>query len=192
MRPKALAAAVALLMAGVLLHPAGSRAQQTPSIKITSPANGATVNAPVSVTVDITGVTVKPASAGDPDAYHYHLFVDVDPATVVQPGQPIPTGQANIIHTADQTVNLPDLTPGPHTVYAVLTKTNHVPLNPSVQDKVQFTVAGGAAGGGGGQPSTPRVGTGVAGPGAALPVWGLPLVLIVLGAGAWLARRRSA
>jgi hypothetical protein len=126
---------------------------QTPmgTIKITQPANGSTVSGPVSLQVDIGGVTVKPAAEGDPNAFHYHALVDVDPVTVVQAGQPIPTGQANIIHTADRTLMLPDLTPGQHTVTVILTRTDHVPLMPSVQDRVTFTVAApGAA-----QPATP-------------------------------------
>jgi MYXO-CTERM domain-containing protein len=164
----------------------GARAQQAGSIRIMAPTNGATVAAPVNLTVAITGVTVKPASAGDPDAFHYHIFIDVDPATVVQPGQPIPTGRADIIHTADLAVPLTDLAPGPHTVWVVLTRTDHVPLSPSVQDRVQFTVAGA----GQAAPSgAPRVGTGVAtGAGApGLPVW---LILAGVVGGAWLIRRR--
>lgn len=163
----------------------GAQAQQPGSIRITAPANGSTVAAPVNLSVAITGVTVKPASAGDPDAFHYHIFIDVDPATVVQPGQPIPTGRADIIHTADLTVPLSNLTPGAHTVWVVLTRTDHVPLSPSVQDRVQFTVAaaGQAAPGG-----APRVGTGIV-TGAAVPsllIW----LVVVVGGGAWLIRLR--
>jgi hypothetical protein len=164
-----------------------ARAQQAGSIRITAPANGATVAPPVNLTVAISGVTVKPASAGDPDAFHYHIFIDVDPATVIQPGQPIPTGQANIIHTADLTVPLADLAPGSHTVWVVLTRTDHVPLSPSVQDRVQFTVAAGQSAPSG----PPRVGTGVATGSTPGPLAWLILVGAV-GGGAWLIRRRTA
>lgn len=166
----------------------GARAQQAGSIRIVAPANGATVAAPVNLTVAITGVTVKPATAGDPDAFHYHIFIDVDPATVVQPGQPIPTGRADIIHTADLTVPPTDLAPGAHTVWVVLTRTDHVPLSPSVQDRVQFTVVGAAQAPSG----APRVGTGSAADSAAP---GLPIGLIpagAIGGGAVLIRRRMA
>ena len=81
----------------------GAQAQQPGSIRITAPANGSTVAAPVNLSVAITGVTVKPASAGDPDAFHYHIFIDVDPATVVQPGQPIPPPPAGPISSTRQT-----------------------------------------------------------------------------------------
>lgn len=181
---------VLVAITAVLLLPAAhTRAQQTPTITITSPQNGATVSVPVTVSVAIANATVKPASAGDPEAYHYHLFVDVDPATVVQPGQPIPTGEGNIIHTADPTVTLSDLGPGPHTITAVLTRTNHVPLTPNVEAQVHFTVAAGTAAGG--AVSAPRTGTGIP-DGSSLPAW-MPLIaLALLGAGSWLIRRRAA
>lgn len=184
--------ACAALAAAIAASGAVAVSAQQPAgtIKITAPANGATVAAPVTVSVEIGGVPVKPAAAADPNAYHYHIFVDVDPATVIQPGQPIPTGQANIIHTADTSVPLPNLAPGPHTVAAVLTKTDHVPLTPLVQDRVQFTVSGAAAGqSGGGTPASPRTGTGVAS-GATLPLLALPLALAALGGGMLYIRRR--
>jgi hypothetical protein len=159
----------AVLLAGVLLSGAEARAQQTGTIRITAPAAGATVSGAVQLSVDIQGVTVKPAAEGDPNAFHYHALVDVDPTTVLQPGQPIPTGQGNIIHTADRTISIPDLAPGQHTVVVVLTRTDHVPLSPNVQDRVTFTVAaaqgaqpGQAAQAPAGQTpvAAPRVGTG--------------------------------
>jgi hypothetical protein len=189
------AAAALVVVVGAALAAGGVHAQQAGTIAITAPANNATVSSPVSVTVNIQGVTVKPAAEGDPNAYHYHLFIDVDPATVVQTGQPIVTGQANIIHTADLTVPIPNLAPGPHTVTAVLTKTDHVPLSPSVQSRVQFTVAGAAAGGaagGAGQAATPRTGAGATADSIGVPMAALPAALLALGLGVWALRRRSA
>ena len=122
-----------------------AQAQPAGTIRIIGPANGATVSAPVMLQVEITGVTIKPADEGDPQAYHYHALVDVDPAVVAQTGQPLPTGQASIIHTAVPTLALPDLAPGPHTITVILTRTDHVPLQPSVQAPVSFTVAAAAS-----------------------------------------------
>ena len=154
----------AVLLAGAALAGRTALAQQAGTIRITGPAAGATVSAPVQLSVDIQGVTVKPAAEGDPAAFHYHALVDVDPATVVQPGQPLPTGQANIIHTADRTISLPNLGAGPHTVVVVLTRTDHVPLTPTVTDRVSFTVGPAAAGAQAPASQTPaaapRVGTG--------------------------------
>src|SRR5581483_329194 len=93
---------------------------------------------PVTVRLDVTGVNLKSPVEQDPTARHIHYFLDVDPATVLVPGQPIPTGQANIIHTANPSFTFLDLPPGKHTVYAVITGNDHVPLSPSVQAKVNF------------------------------------------------------
>ncbi|MGH2583642.1 MAG: DUF4399 domain-containing protein [Dehalococcoidia bacterium] len=156
MKRYVLALLAALCATGTAFVGGVAGAQQGASIKITEPAAGATVASPVTLAVDIQGVPVKAAAEGDPNAFHYHALVDVDPSTVLVPGQPIPTGQSNIIHTADPNLTLPDLAPGQHTVVAVLTRTDHVPLSPTVQDRITFTV---------GTPGTGGPGTG--GPGAA-------------------------
>jgi hypothetical protein len=130
-----------LLGAAALLGQTAQAQQPMGTIRVNQPANASTVNAPVTLQVAISGVTVKPAAEGDPNAFHYHALVDVDPVTVVQAGQPIPTGQANIIHTHEPSLMLPDLAPGQHTVTVILTRTDHVPLMPNVQDRVTFTVA---------------------------------------------------
>lgn len=129
-----------ILGATALLGAPAQAQQQMGTIKVIAPTEGATVSSPVTLRVDIQGVTVKPAAEGDPNAFHYHALVDVDPATVIQAGQPIPPGQENIIHTHEPTLTL-NLEPGQHTVTVILTRTDHVPLVPNVQDRVTFTVA---------------------------------------------------
>lgn len=134
----------ALLGAGALVAVQPAAGQQGGMIRIVAPTAGSTVTAPVALSVDITGVPVKAAGEGDPNAYHYHALVDVDPATVLQAGQPIPTGMSNIIHTAEKMIMLPNLAAGQHTVTVVMTRTDHVPLAPAIQDRVTFTVGGAA------------------------------------------------
>ena len=120
-------------------------AQPQASIRITGPANGAMVTSPVTVSVEIAGATVKHWDEQDPNAVHYHLLVDVNPATVIQPGTPLPPGQASILHLVDRTRQL-DLPAGQHTITAVLTGTDHVPFSPGIQEQVTFTVTGPAPG----------------------------------------------
>jgi Tol biopolymer transport system component/serine/threonine protein kinase len=112
-----------------------------PALTVAAPAEGAQLPVPVQLEVKAVGVVLKPPAAGDPAARHLHYFLDTDPAAVLGPGQPVPTGNQNIIHTAETTQSL-NLTPGKHTVWVVMTDNNHIPLSPSVQAKVSFTVTG--------------------------------------------------
>ncbi|MGD9894349.1 MAG: protein kinase, partial [Dehalococcoidia bacterium] len=110
-----------------------------PSLAILQPADGGQVSGPVAVQLDVSGVNLKAPVEADPEGRHIHYFLDVDPATVMVPGQPIPTGQANIVHTANANHTFVDLPAGQHSVWAVLTGNDHVPLTPNVQGKVTFT-----------------------------------------------------
>ena len=136
----------AILALGIALLAVGSGQAQAPqaTVRITGPVNGATIDGPVEIGVEINGATVKHWNERDPTAVHHHLLIDVDPVTVVQAGVPLPPGQANIIHTIEPARQLMDLAPGPHTVTVVLTGTDHVPFSPSIQDQVSFTVRGSA------------------------------------------------
>jgi hypothetical protein len=146
-RARSVISSVLLGLAGSVLllsQPSALRAQAGPTVKVTAPSNGATLTNPVTVTVVTSGALIKAATDGDPNAAHLHYFIDRDPATVLKPGQPIPTGQADIIHTPDTSEALPTLSPGAHTVWVVLAHTDHTPYSPNVQDQVSFTLGGGA------------------------------------------------
>ncbi|HZI22442.1 MAG TPA: DUF4399 domain-containing protein [Gemmatimonadales bacterium] len=129
----ALACAAALPLA----LPAQARGKVT--VKITSPANGATVTAPVTIKLQATGVRIVPASVEQPGTAHHHLFVDHDLKWM---SDTIPIGSPGIIHLGRGQTEfvLDSLKPGPHRVIAVLADWRHVPLNPLVADTVAFTV----------------------------------------------------
>jgi predicted Ser/Thr protein kinase len=110
-----------------------------PTLAIVEPAESARVTGPVTVQLDVQGVNLKAPAEADPTGRHIHYFLDVDPATVLAPGLPIPTGQANIIHTAAAAHTFLDLPPGEHKVWAVLTGNDHVPLKDVAPGKVAFT-----------------------------------------------------
>jgi serine/threonine-protein kinase len=134
--PLAPAATVPVRAAGASAPvPAGSI-----GLKITSPADGAAVNSAVTIAAEQSGAVIKAATDGDPNAAHFHYFIDRDPASVLRPGQPIPSGQPDIIHSADATYTAADLRPGQHTVWVVLAHTDHTPFSPDVESKVTFTV----------------------------------------------------
>src|SRR5262249_42124387 len=103
-----------------------------------------------------------------------------DPATVLQQGQPIPTGQPDIIHTDDANLVLPTVTAGQHRVWVVLAHTDHTPFSPNVQAQVAFTVGAASA--------TPAAGAGGA---AATPAAGVPPRAIAgVGSGGLLAENK--
>jgi len=121
---------------------AGNGTTTTPSgpgLTFLQPAEGSQIPGPVTAQLDLAGINLKAPVEADPEGRHVHYFLDVDPSTVLVPGQPIPTGQANIVHTANASHTFLDLPPGQHTVYAVLTGNDHVPLTPTVQGKVAFS-----------------------------------------------------
>lgn len=109
-------------------------------LRIISPQDGAGTIAPVTVTMEAPGLVIKPPAANDPAAYHFHLFVDIDPDSLPR-GVPIPTGQSGIVHTAETsyTIDIP-LSVGEHTVWVVLTRNDHIPLSPPVVAKSTFRV----------------------------------------------------
>ena len=100
-------------------------------------ANGA-----VTTKVTPANVNIKSPAAGDLNSFHLHYFIDLDPATVLTPGQPVPTGNAKIIHSASLTQSLADLPAGPHQVWVVAGRMNHVPCAGGVQATVKFTSSG--------------------------------------------------
>jgi hypothetical protein len=162
-----------------------AHAQGAPTVNITALSNGASLSNPATVTVQTLGATIKAATDNDPNAAHLHYFIDRDPATVLRPGEPIPTGQPDIIHTPDTTEQLPTLSAGQHRVWVVLAHTDHTPFSPNVQDQVSFSIGGAA------QNATP----------AQLPTTGetpsrlilasLAAACLLLGSGTLLARRSA-
>ena len=133
------ASALALCAAAVLAPGTEAQAKKPARVKITSPRDGATVSAPVKVTLAATGVRIVPATVERPGTGHHHLNVDHD---VTLNGDTIPKGTAGIIHLGRGQTEfvLDSLTPGPHRIIAVVADWRHIPLNPLVADTVRFTV----------------------------------------------------
>src|SRR5438105_8284647 len=75
-------------------------------LSVTAPKEGATLPiGDVTVTYDITGVTLVPAAdAKKLDDYHLHVFLDVDPTPYLQQFKPVPTGDDRVVHTAAKSV----------------------------------------------------------------------------------------
>ena len=103
-----------------------------PTVKIADPVDGVQLSGPVTVRLDVRSVNLTAPVDAVPRGRHVHFFLDIDPATVLMPGRPIPMGQAGIIHTLSTSHTFPDLRPGPHTVWAVLAGNDHVPVSAEI------------------------------------------------------------
>lgn len=106
--------------------PAAPKAAQEagPGLTIASPATGAVLAGNVaSLDLEATGIAIVKAD-GDTSGRtgHYHVFVDRDP---VAPGQPIPR-EAGVIHSTDDPLVIPGLSPGAHRFAVVFGDGAHV------------------------------------------------------------------
>ncbi len=112
--------------------PAGAR------VTITTPANGATVQSPVTIQFAIEGMTLAAAGTNDPNTGHHHVLIDTDIPVL---DQPIPK-DANHIHFGQaQTEGQLELTPGQHTLQLLLADGNHVPHDPPIaSERITVTV----------------------------------------------------
>lgn len=141
-------AALGIAAAQVLPASASPNAKECPAgVTLTASASGRTVTVGVSPAVNL-----KPAKDAVADSFHLHYFVDTDPATVLQPGQQVPSGNPQIIHSAATTQEFKDLAPGTHHVWVVLGDVGHVPCAPLVKADVGLTVVAAS--------SVPATGTG--------------------------------
>ena len=109
-----------------------------PTVDASAPAT-LTAGSPLSVEAKVEGVSLVKAD-GDTSGKtgHLHVFVDKDPAQFK--GQPIPTGDPAIIHSASSPIEVTGLTAGEHVIWVVVGNGSHVALDPAVMDKLTVTV----------------------------------------------------
>lgn len=109
------------------------------SVRITSPAGGATVNSPVKVAMAASGFAIEPAGAIRDGAGHFHIMADVG---CVAPGTAIPVETAGYNHFGKaQTEADLTLTPGEHKLCLQAGNGAHVAL--ALSDEITITVAEG-------------------------------------------------
>ena len=109
------------------------------SIKILSPAPGTTLKGGFDITVQISNFNPSCDLLGKPDVSgygHWHLNVDSDTGAMM--GMATMMGMS-CVSTAHFTTA--GLTPGKHTLIALLTDNNHAPFNPDVAARIDITVA---------------------------------------------------
>jgi hypothetical protein len=113
--------------------------QAAPGVFILSPADGATVTSPLTVTFGISEYVVAPAGTQEPNTGHHHLLVDTDLPAL---DQPIPSDDNHIHFGKGQTETTLELAPGSHTLRLLLGDGSHVPHNPPlVSESITITVS---------------------------------------------------
>src|SRR5688572_7750934 len=107
---------------GVSLAFAAPVSAQQVQVRITAPANGATVAGPdVTVSIAVTGTTLVPAAeATRLQDMHVHYLLDVDAAPYLGGTTPVPQGDPNQVHTAAMSTTFAGVAPGPHRVTVLL------------------------------------------------------------------------
>jgi hypothetical protein len=116
----------------------------TGTVSILEPADGATVSSPVTVCMELTGVTLAAAGTVEPGKGHHHLYIDptADEQTAILRGDAlvIPNDETHV-HMGDaSTCKDLELAPGTHLIFAVVGDGAHTNLNPPVTDQVSITV----------------------------------------------------
>ncbi|MGH2347316.1 MAG: sulfocyanin-like copper-binding protein, partial [Chloroflexota bacterium] len=117
-----------------------------PSISILAPNNNAAVGEHFTVVLDWTNLRSSCDLLGKPDVTgygHWHLFIDS-----VKKGLATLVGMS-CTHSA--TIFTDGLTPGTHTLYAMLADNLHAPISPSAMASVKINVTSGTTNTGGAQ-----------------------------------------
>jgi hypothetical protein len=109
-----------------------------PAIKILSPQPGTVLSGPFDVTVEITNFNPSCDLYGKPDLAgygHWHLNVDSSTGPMMGMGTMLGMSCDKVFHATSV-----GMTPGTHTLIALLVDNGHAPLHPAVEDKVQVTI----------------------------------------------------
>jgi hypothetical protein len=124
----------------------GTPAPEGARVYIVSPADGATVQSPVTVVFGLAGMGVAPAEVAKENTGHHHLFLNTAPFGQGEFGAEaaelaIPKDDNHIHFGGGQTQTTLDLPPGTHTLQLVLGDAGHVPhVPPVVSEVVTITV----------------------------------------------------
>lgn len=105
---------------------------------IASPADGDTVDATFTMTLEVRNLELRPAGTMDPGTGHHHLTIDRD---IVAEGEQMPA-EAGIVHlgAAQTEYTWEGLAPGSHTIVAVLGDYEHKRLPGAATDTVTVIV----------------------------------------------------
>ena len=106
-------------------------------VKITSPANGATVKSPVKVAMAVHGMEINPAGPLKEGTGHHHLVIDTIPPAA---GVAVPADAQNLHFGKGQTEAELTLSPGIHTITAAFADGVHRVYGPQMTDTIIIKV----------------------------------------------------
>lgn len=133
-----------LLVAGCVVLSGCTTTPETPTVRITSPANGATLRAgDIRIDTDVQNFNVvdKQGQSNVTGEGHVHFYMDVSPVPSAA-GQPaIPAAPGAVwAHVSDTEYTFANVQPGTHTFAVQLVNNDHTPVVPAVSDMVTVTV----------------------------------------------------
>lgn len=137
--PHCKTAAAGLIAALIgLAAQAGTPAPANAELYLVSPADGTTVDSPVTVRFGLKGMGVAPAGIEKKDTGHHHLLIDTALPDLTKP---VPADDKHRHFGGGQTEVTIPLSPGKHTLQLLLGDHNHIPHDPPVMSKpVSITV----------------------------------------------------
>ncbi|WP_221076189.1 DUF4399 domain-containing protein [Agarivorans aestuarii] len=118
---------------------AQTKAPEGASVYIISPADGAVVSSPFTVSFGLKGMGVAPAGTDNTKTGHHHLLIDV--AELPALDMPVPADEQHLHFGGGQTETSIELAPGEHTLQLLLGDTTHIPHSPPIMsEKITITV----------------------------------------------------
>ncbi len=100
---------------------------------ITSPADGASVSGPITVTFGAENLAIVPAGDQTPASGHHHLLINTELPNL---GVPIPADEQHVHFGKGQTETTLELGPGTYTLQLLAGDYLHIPHEPSVASEV--------------------------------------------------------
>ncbi len=108
------------------------------SVRIISPADGATVSSPVTIQFGLSGMGVAPAGTDLENTGHHHLIID---APLPDLSLPVPASDNYRHFGGGQTEVTLDLAPGSHTLQLLMGDFVHIPhADPVYSEVITITV----------------------------------------------------
>jgi hypothetical protein len=118
---------------------AQTKAPEGASVYIISPADGAVVSSPFTVSFGLKGMGVAPAGTDNTKTGHHHLLIDV--AELPALDMPVPADEQHLHFGGGQTETSIELAPGEHTLQLLLGDMTHIPHSPPIMsEKITITV----------------------------------------------------